>query len=84
MSGGVQETTEVKRIAGRDFAETLGELISTGLSWARLDIRATPYRGDLLFRSASQRMFVLHCAMGKGPLPFPVAVGLRAAPPGPG
>jgi len=73
----------MKRRAGRDFSQTLGELIGTGLSWERLDIRATPYRGDLLFRAASQRMFLLHCAMGKGPLPFPVVQDVRAGS-GPG
>jgi hypothetical protein len=74
----------VKRISGRDLAEALDELIGIALSWERLDISATPYRGDLLFRSASQRMFLLQCVMGKGPLPFPVLRDLRVMPPGPG
>jgi hypothetical protein len=73
----------VKRISGRDLAEALGGVIDA-LSWERLDISATPYRGDVLFRSASQRMFLLQCVMGKGPLPFPVLRDLRVVPPGPG
>jgi hypothetical protein len=74
----------VKQKALRNFQETLADLIAAALRWERLDITATPFRGDLLFRAPGQQLFILKCALGKGPLPFPVLQDLRAMPLAPG